>query len=102
MGKNSCETNRLLQCRIAGLHGRVMPIRRARYDASNWTVILRTFPHLDLYRRYQLTIRGTGPLDGARTGVPGSDYHTLVRPKRLMLPIPVSLPFPSGPRPGQG
>jgi uncharacterized repeat protein (TIGR01451 family) len=98
--------------RIVGLHGRVIPVRWARYDAPQRTVILRTFPHLDLYRRYRLTIQGTGSLglsntsgqllDGARTGQPGSNYQGFVRPRHPLGPMLASRSILSSPHPGQG
>ncbi len=97
--------------RIVDLHGRVFPVRSVAYDASNWTVTLHPFSRLDLHQRYKLTILGTGsrgltgdsgqPLDGARTGQPGSNYQTLVRPKQLVWPIPTPLSFFSWARPGK-
>jgi hypothetical protein len=83
----------LANYRIIGPGGRTIKIRRAIYDAATNTVTLVPALRLNLHWTYDLSINGstasglTSPegllLDGAGTGVPGSNYMTRLAWKNL-------------------
>ena len=80
-----------------GSHVRhVTPVVLAVYDPATDTVILDPAQRLDVHNRYELIVAGTGPsgltdssgrlLDGRGTGVPGSDFMTVISFKTLAGP----------------
>jgi hypothetical protein len=68
--------------------GRAPRIKTTVYDAAAQTVTLIPVHRLNLHKRFQLTVVGTGPsgvtdvsgnlLDGQKTGHAGSDFVTVV------------------------
>jgi len=70
--------------RGGSLRGHVTRVRKAVYNAAAGTVTLYMSHRLDIHNRYQFTIRGAAPdgltgtdgspLDGAGTGIVGSNY----------------------------
>ena len=68
---------------------RVIRINSAKYDPNTRTVTLSPSRHLNWYRRYRITVKGTRAagltdmagnlLDGNRDGRPGGDYVAIIR-----------------------
>jgi hypothetical protein len=80
--------------------GHRIAVLRAAYDPTTHSVTLDPAERLDVHNRYKLIVSGTGPiglidtsgrlLDGKNTGVPGSDYTTVISFATLAN-------FPAGP-----
>jgi hypothetical protein len=76
--------------------GRQIPISRAVYDASTWTVTLYPSQRLNLHWTYTLVVNGktpdgvTGasgiPLDGSGQGQPGTDFTAAITWRALAKP----------------
>ena len=87
---------------IVGPNGVPVAITSAVYDATAHTVTLSPKTRLDLHKVYTLTVNGTGAqgvsdpsgnlLDGANSGLPGSNFVTTVTAANLILTVP-----PGGP-----
>ncbi len=81
---------------IIGPGGHRDRIRSAVYDPTTQTVTLHPARRVNLHHNYKLTVIGAGPngvsdsqgllLDGKNTGVPGSNYHTILNWKNVVLP----------------
>jgi hypothetical protein len=76
--------------------GRTLALASATYDAAAHTIALKPLRRLNLHVPYTLTVSGTGPnavrnnggvpLDGAKTGLPGSDYTVKVTAANWVRP----------------
>jgi uncharacterized repeat protein (TIGR01451 family) len=74
---------------------RTIRIKSAVYNATTRTVTLSPVQRLNLRKRFQLTVVGTGPsgvadssgnlLDGQKTGQPGSNFVTIVSAAHSVL-----------------
>ena len=81
---------------IIGPGGRRDRIRSAVYDPTTQTVTLHPARRVNVHHNYKLTVIGVGPhavsdsqgllLDGKDTGIAGSNYHTIVNWKNVVLP----------------
>lgn len=77
-------------------HGHVTAVAEVDYTPGSTSLIIHPWQRLDVHNVYQLTINGTTMggvsntsgqlLDGAGTGVPGSDYQTLITRSSLAGP----------------
>jgi hypothetical protein len=82
--------------RIVGPGGVTIPVGQAVYDAATDSVTLFPVQRLNLHFAYQLTVVGSVvggvtdangvPLDGAGTGVPGTDFVTTLTARNLVIP----------------
>jgi hypothetical protein len=93
--------------------GHRVAVHQVVYDPTAHTVTLHPAEPLDVHNRYELTVAGTGPtgladtsgrlLDGKKTGMPGSDYVTVISfatlagfPPETAKPSPRPVRKPSG------
>ncbi len=81
---------------ITGPKGQTIAVKSAVYSATNHTVTLKPRARLNVHLTYQLTVHGTTPagvtdqygalLDGAGTGVAGSNSTTGITVSNLVIP----------------
>lgn len=82
----------------------VIRVKSATYDPATRTVTLSPSRNLNRYRRYRITVKGTGAagvtdpagklLDGNGDGQPGGDYVAIIRGHGLDR---IGRPHPKGP-----
>lgn len=93
---DSSRAQNLANYRLTGPHNRVIAVKSAVLASDGMTVTLRFRQSLNLHQTYVLKVIGTPPtgitsaagvyLDGASTGVPGSNFVTTITSQNLRLP----------------
>jgi hypothetical protein len=93
-GLDPASAENMANYKIVDPSGRPVAVESVNFDAALNTVTIRPRTRINLHHTYELTVIGTGAngvrdtegrlLDGANTGVPGSDYVGRLAWRNLM------------------